>query len=157
MCHVFRPAAICSVPLSLTLLLLVLPVHRIGSEGISKAVAAGLAAQGMHLVLVSRSQAKLDAAAQDIQQHWPQSKVRLVCFMPMVQTAHDNTGSGCCVTGRTAVVVRTCSYRATTLKLHFFYAYACTTVSVLMLLPVTAGAAAATAITHYRSAPSQQT
>jgi NADP-dependent 3-hydroxy acid dehydrogenase YdfG len=41
-------------------------------------VAAGLAAQGLNLVLVSRSKAKLDAAAQDIQQQWPETKVRFV-------------------------------------------------------------------------------
>jgi hypothetical protein len=83
MSHVLRPAKFCYALLSLTLLLLVMPVHCTGSEGIGKAVAAGLAAQGMHLVLVSRSQAKLDAAAQDIQQHWPHIEVRLMYFIPV--------------------------------------------------------------------------
>jgi short-subunit dehydrogenase len=38
-------------------------------------VAAGLAARGLNLVLVSRSQQKLDAAARDIQEHWPKAQV----------------------------------------------------------------------------------
>lgn len=37
-----------------------------GSEGVGKAVAAELARNGINVLLVSRSQAKLDAAAADI-------------------------------------------------------------------------------------------
>ncbi|WIA18296.1 hypothetical protein OEZ85_009761 [Tetradesmus obliquus] len=59
-----------------------------GSEGVGKAVAKALAAQGLNLVLVSRSQQKLDAAAADIQQRWPQAQVRTI--------AADLTAPGSC-------------------------------------------------------------
>jgi hypothetical protein len=85
----------CSVLLAVPLVLFELPLT--GSEGIGKAVAAGLAAQGVNVVLVSRSQAKLDAAAQDIQQHWPQTKVpnMAVRCKPLV----FSSVYGWCITG----------------------------------------------------------
>lgn len=46
-----------------------------GSEGIGKAVAAELAGVGLNVVLVSRSQDKLDAAADEIKQKHPAVQV----------------------------------------------------------------------------------
>eukprot|EP00878_Enallax_costatus_P006270 GHUV01006573.1.p1 GENE.GHUV01006573.1~~GHUV01006573.1.p1 ORF type:complete len:360 (+),score=57.29 GHUV01006573.1:310-1389(+) len=47
-----------------------------GSEGIGKALAAELASHGLHVVLVSRSQQKLDAAAAEISSKHPSAQVK---------------------------------------------------------------------------------
>lgn len=48
-----------------------------GSEGVGKAVAASLASNGLHIIMVSRSKTKLDAAASEIKVHFPLTQVSL--------------------------------------------------------------------------------
>jgi hypothetical protein len=47
-----------------------------GSEGLGKATAAALAKRGLNIVLVSRSQQKLDSAAAEIRSQHPGVEVR---------------------------------------------------------------------------------
>lgn len=49
-----------------------------GSEGLGKAIALALAKQGLHLVLVSRSQQKLNSAAAEIKAKYPDVQVRTI-------------------------------------------------------------------------------
>lgn len=51
-----------------------------GSEGLGKAIAAALARQGLNIILVSRSQDKLDAAAADIRAQHPGVEVVVRCL-----------------------------------------------------------------------------
>jgi len=60
---------------------LLLPAQ--GSEGLGKAIALALAKQGLHLVLVSRSQQKLNSAAAEIKAKYPD--VQVCCRAPGLQ------------------------------------------------------------------------
>lgn len=64
-----------------------------GSEGIGKALAAQLARYNINLMLVSRSQAKLDAAAKEIQEKYP--TVQVGCHAAASAAAAIITAASC--------------------------------------------------------------